>query len=101
MSRSERSAEPPVFAAAELIALAREDFEIFVELMFPALHGGERLKRAPYIDYVCAVWNESPPARDLQHASRVHEVFADFGLVCRLAARGEPSAAIYMRQLWR
>ena len=55
MSRSERSAEPLVFTPAELIALAREDFEIFVELMFPGLHGGERLKHAPYVDYVCAV----------------------------------------------
>jgi phage terminase large subunit-like protein len=51
-------------AAEHLIALAREDFLVFVMLMFPILHGGEKLKHAPYIDYVCyELWRCGAPHR--------------------------------------
>ena len=51
-------------AAEHLIALAREDFFVFVMLMFPILHGGEKLKHAPYIDYVCyELWRCGAPHR--------------------------------------
>jgi hypothetical protein len=53
MSQAEHSADRVAFTPEELIALARGDFEIFVELMFPVLHGGETLKHASYLDYVC------------------------------------------------
>jgi hypothetical protein len=38
-----------------LIAQARTDFATFVELMFPILHNGKRLKYAPYIDFICCL----------------------------------------------
>ena len=64
MSRAEPSADRVAFTPEELFALARGDFEIFVELMFPVLHGGETLKHASYLDYVCyELWRSGAPHR--------------------------------------
>ena len=39
----------------DLIALARADFAIFVELAFPVLHDSQRMVHAPYIDVIVEV----------------------------------------------
>jgi phage terminase large subunit-like protein len=44
-----------LFAEPDLIALARLDFAIFVELAFPVLHPGKKLIHAPYIDLMALV----------------------------------------------
>jgi predicted phage terminase large subunit-like protein len=67
MSRNDAPTDRVVFSGEQLIAMAREDFAIFVELMFPVLHGGQLLKHAPYIDFVCAVLMRS----GLSHRRRV------------------------------
>jgi hypothetical protein len=64
MSPTEQSADRVAFTPEELIALARGDFTIFVELMSPVLHGGETLKHVPYLDYVCyELWRSGAPHR--------------------------------------
>jgi phage terminase large subunit-like protein len=55
MNRAERRAPAAIITQEQLIAMARGDFGIFVELMFPLLHDGQPLKHAPYIDLVCHV----------------------------------------------
>jgi predicted phage terminase large subunit-like protein len=40
------------FSEGELIALAREDFAVFVELAFPVLHDAKPLVHADYIDVI-------------------------------------------------
>ncbi len=54
MGQPQASEQSVGFSQAELIALARVNFAIFVELMFPILHNGQSIKYAPYIDYLCS-----------------------------------------------
>lgn len=41
--------------ATDLVAAARKDFWVFVELVFPVLHGGKGLVYAPYMDVLACV----------------------------------------------
>ena len=41
-----------VFDQGELIALAREDFGVFIESAFAVLHDGASLDHAPYLDVI-------------------------------------------------
>jgi hypothetical protein len=47
MSQSQTTDERLGFSPEQLMALARDDFSIFVELMFPILHDGQSIKHAP------------------------------------------------------
>ncbi len=55
MTQSEKPNEGSALTQEHLIALARGDFFVFVLLMFPLLHGGQLMKQAPYIEWVCYV----------------------------------------------
>ena len=59
MSQPQTTNERFCFSLEQLIALARTDSAIFVELMFPILHDGQSIKYAPYIDFVCGLMMRS------------------------------------------
>jgi predicted phage terminase large subunit-like protein len=52
MSHEESSKEIETLTPSELIALTRNEFATFVEVMFPVLHSSEPLIWAPYIDLI-------------------------------------------------
>jgi hypothetical protein len=47
-------AEAPVLSLDDLILAAREDFWVFIELMFHVLHPGQRLTYAPYLEVMAS-----------------------------------------------